>query len=58
MTLAVNLPLLREPAEVIVTGVCGHGWFSSIMSLRGFAKARPQLERFDVLFVEVVGSLL
>jgi len=56
--LAERLMALQEPAEVSVAGLSGSGWFSTFMSLRAFAKARPQLERLEVLYVEVVGSLV
>lgn len=45
-----------EPA-ILVT-MCGrHGWDSRLMSLAQFARARANLERLDVLFVDLVGAL-
>jgi hypothetical protein len=53
----VNRDLTHVAVLVRVTGVCAEGWFSSTLTLAGFAKARVQLQRCDVLFVELVGSL-
>lgn len=49
--------LTHVAALVLVTGVCSQGWFSTTLTLAGFAKARADLQRCDVLFVELVGSL-
>lgn len=47
-----------QPAPyVVVTGLCADGWFTYTLSLRGFARARCQFARCDVLFVELCGAL-
>jgi len=58
-SLAMGMTYFDVPASpyVVVTGLCADGWFTSTLSLRGFARARCQLERCDLLFVELCGAL-
>ena len=44
-------------ARIVVTGICSSGWFTSSLSLAGWARARESLERCEVLFVSLVGDL-
>lgn len=43
--------------KVQVTGIAADGWFSRDLSPRAFAKARPQFDKVDPLFVQLVGPL-
>lgn len=44
-------------ARVEVTGICAGGWFARNLSLREWAMQRRNLERCEVLFVCLMGSL-
>lgn len=44
-------------AYFLVTGVSVQGWFTTRLSLRGFARARANLAKLDILHVELVGAL-
>jgi len=42
---------------VRVVGICAGGWFCSTFSLASYARARAQLERCEVIGVELFGAL-
>jgi len=47
----------RPVVGVRVVGICADGWFCSTFTLAGYARARQQLERCEVIGVEVFGAL-
>lgn len=49
---------VQSAPYIVVTGLCADGWFTSTLSLRGFARARCQFSRCEVLFVELCGALV
>jgi hypothetical protein len=47
----------RADVYVLVTGVSAQGWFTTRLSLRGYARARASLATLEIVHISLVGGL-